>query len=64
MKRQTKTDREDIKTQLSKSFDRWNLMSDELLLKEVKEYYPAIELPLNRGQMLKILTMNVIDQIQ
>lgn len=63
MTRQTLKDRQRIKTELSQAFDQWNKMTDDELLAEVKKRFPIVTGPPNRGQCLKFLTMDKVDQI-
>lgn len=52
-----------IKTYLAQSFDRWNQMTDDELMTEVKKRIPALGGVPNRGLLLKILVMDQVDKI-
>lgn len=63
MARQNQRERLQIKSLLSQHFDRWNAMTDDELMAEAKKSFPALSGTPNRGQLLKYLVMNHLQNI-
>lgn len=59
----TKAKRRRVIAELAHKFDFWNRMTDQQLIAEAKQTFPALYEKPDRGFLLKYLTMNHLERI-